>query len=229
MTRITTLAAVLAATVAPLAAADAIYTHGTETGFRYNPNSGGSTSLQAYTNTYWNTSATGLQIDSLTFGIRRLASAPDVTLHFYVAQMSGTGDFDSSTIVDLGTVDLLANGASSVTQLVTINPGITMALNDLAAGGSAGYAGLWFGLRFEGVNATNNSNGWRITNAPALGFTDDVFAAWDPSTASLNYYNFAAAPPAYFYLDVNGSFVPAPGAFALLGAAGLVGGRRRRA
>lgn len=228
MTRITTLAAVLAATVAPLAAADAIYTHGSETGSRFNPNQT-NLNLQAYTNTYWNTNATGLQIDSLTFGIRRLASAPDVTLHFYVAQMTGTGDFDSATIVDLGTVGLLANGASSITELVTINPGITMALNDLAAGGSAGYAGLYFGIRFEGANASNTANGWRITNAPTLGFTDDYFAAWDPSTSTLAYQWFGGNPVANFYLDINGSFVPAPGAFALLGAAGLVGGRRRRA
>ena len=41
-------------------------------------------------------------------------------------------------------------------------------------------------------------------------------------------WSFPAPTPSYFYLDIEGTLVPAPGAIALLGVAGLAGSRRRR-
>jgi hypothetical protein len=41
-------------------------------------------------------------------------------------------------------------------------------------------------------------------------------------------WSFTEPTPSYFYLDIEGTLVPAPGAIALLGLAGLAGSRRRR-
>jgi hypothetical protein len=41
-------------------------------------------------------------------------------------------------------------------------------------------------------------------------------------------WSFSDPTPSYFYLDIEGTLVPAPGAIAMLGLAGLAGSRRRR-
>ena len=95
-----------------------------------------------------------------------------------------------------------------------------------------GYSGEWIGTTTNSyVDGAANLNSFANGTQVTVG-TDLITGAWgrflyqgtvytyDPST-----YNF------YTGMTPNVSFsaVPAPGALALLGAAGLVGGRRRKA
>ncbi|MFO0827507.1 MAG: hypothetical protein U0572_05095 [Phycisphaerales bacterium] len=222
--------------VAASAPADLIFQHGAETSSRFNAQSSGSlgdgfapATTQIFTNALFQSDATSAHIDSLTFGIRRLTGAPEVNIRFYAGLMDTNGDLVSSSVLDLGAQTLTALAGSSITQAVTLsNLDLSLALTDLAGSGNPGYVGLWFGLAFEGPNATSNLNGWRITNTPAVGSAFNFFYANDPVGGGSAGYQFAEPTPSYFYLDVNGTLVPAPGAFALLGAAGAIGARRRR-
>lgn len=214
-----------------------IFQHGTETGSRYNPQAnaplpGGFTAANtiAFTNAVFSGAFTSAQISSLTFGIRQLAGAPSSSMRVYLGEMDGSGNLVASSVRDLGLVSFEGSAASQ-TRLVTVNTpaGTTINLTDLAPSGNAGFSGFFVGLRFEGANAANNSNGWRVTNAPAVGAAFNYFTAYDPTVAaSPANFSFTAPTPSYMYLDVTGTLIPAPGAIALLGVAGLIGSRRRR-
>jgi MYXO-CTERM domain-containing protein len=68
-------------------------------------------------------------------------------------------------------------------------------------------------------------------NGPTTGASINGFGMFNyqASGAFQAFYTLGASPtPSRFKVDVNGTLVPAPGAFALLGVAGLLGGRRRR-
>lgn len=234
MLRTSLAAAVAVASLASLASAETIFQAGTQTGSRYNPQAnpplpGGFTAANtiAFTNCLFLGNNTSVTLDNFTFGIRQLGGAPSVTLRVFIAQMAGDASLIAGTVQDLGTVNVAASAAAATT-LVNFNAGgVSLAMTDLAGSGNPGYSGFYVGLRFEGANATSNLNGWRITNAPSLGAAFNQFGAYDPTTASLNYFSFTAPTPSYFYVDVNGTLVPAPGAIALLGLAGLTARRRR--
>lgn len=234
MMRSSLAAAVAVASLTSFASADLIFQAGTQTGSRYNPQAnaalpGGFTAANtiAFTNCLFLGNNTSVTLDNFSFGIRQIAGAPSVTLRVFVAQMAGDASLIAGSVQDLGTVSV-GGSAASATTLVNFNAGgISLAMTDLAGSGNPGYSGFFVGLRFEGANATSNLNGWRITNAPALGASFNNFAAYDPTTASLNYFAFTAPTPSYMYVDVNGTLVPAPGAVALLGLAGLTARRRR--
>lgn len=232
--------AVLAAIGSALAAAgsasaDLIFQHGSETGFRYNaqanaPLPGGFTpaSTIAFTNALFQTNQSTVILNSLTFGIRRLAGAPSVDLRIFVGAMDTDGELISSSVTDLGLTSLSALDGSTVTQLVSVDAGgLNVALTDLLGSGNPGFGGLFIGIRFEGENAANNLNGWRITNAPAIGSAFNSFTAFDPTVPVVESFVFDGAP-SYLYLDIEGALIPAPGAVAILGLAGIAGSRRRR-
>lgn len=218
-----------------LANAAVIFTAGTETGSRYNPQAnaalpGGFTAANtiAFTSCVFTGSNTSVILDRLTFGIRQLGGAPTVDARVFVAQMTGDGTLDSSSVQDLGLLSVGAASASATT-LVSLNlSGLKLSMTDLAPANNPGLSGFYVGLRFEGANAASNLNGWRITNAPSLGLAFNNFAAYDPTTASLDYFAFPAPTQSYMYVNVDGTLVPAPGALALLGLAGVAGSRRRR-
>jgi MYXO-CTERM domain-containing protein len=91
--------------------------------------------------------------------------------------------------------------------------------------------GWWIGVEFTGANAANVSNGWRVVNVPTTGASINGFGMFNyqASGAFDAFYTLGASPtPSRFLVDVNGTLVPAPGALALLGVAGLAGARRRR-
>ncbi|MBM4104856.1 MAG: hypothetical protein FJ257_00885 [Phycisphaerae bacterium] len=212
-----------------------IFQHGTETGSRYNPQAsaplpGGYTSANtiAFTNCVFAGSYTSATIDALTFGIRQIGGAPAVDLRVYLGQMDTNGDLIGASVQDLGLVSVAAAAASATTLVSVSAGGATVAMTDLVGSGNPGFSGFFVGLRFEGANATSNLNGWRITNAPAVGAAFNYFAAYDPTVPIVDNWAFSSPTPSYFYLDVEGTLVPAPGAVALLGLAGLAGSRRRR-
>jgi hypothetical protein len=214
-----------------------IFEHGTETGSRYNPQAspplpGGYTAENTivFTNCVFDGGNTSAILDTLRFGIRQGGGSPDVDLRIFVGQMDTNGDLVTSSVADLGLVTVAGNGGTGfVTTVVDFAAGgFEVAMNDLAGSGNAGLSGFFVGMRFEGAGASSNLNGWRVTNAPTVGLAFNNFRAYDPSVPINGNWSFPAPTPSYFYLDIDGTLVPAPGAIALLGVAGLAGSRRRR-
>lgn len=229
-------ASTLAGNSSPLAGG-VIFEHGSETGSRYNPQAsaplpGGYTAANTivFTNCVFDGGNTSAILDTLRFGIRQGAASPDVDLRIFVGQMDTNGALVTSSVTDLGLITVAGNaGSGFVTTVVSFAAGgYEIAMNDLAGSGNAGFSGFFIGMRFEGAGATNNLNGWRVTNAPAIGLAFNYFGAYDPTVPIAGNWSFAAPSPSYFYLDIEGTLVPAPGAVAVLAAAGLVGSRRRR-
>lgn len=224
--------AVLAGTAS---AQSLIFQHGTETGSRFNPQGtalpGGYTTANtiAFTNCVFGGGNTSANLSSFTFGIRQLAGALDTSMRVYIAEMDGTGNLVTSSVRDLGLVSIQGSAASQ-TRLVTVNApaGTSINMTDLAGASNPGFSGFFVGIRFEGPNAASGSHGWRVTNAPAVGSAFNYFAAYDPTVPINGNWSFNAPTPSYLYLDVTGTLVPAPGAIALLGLAGLSRSRRRR-
>lgn len=156
--------------------------------------------------------------------------SPDVELRIFVGQMDTDGNLVTSSVADLGVITLAGNGGGSfVTTVVDFAAGgYEVAMNDLAGSGNPGLSGFFVGMRFEGAGATSALNGWRITNAPAIGLAFNSFAAHDSTVPIGGNWSFTAPTPSYSYLDIEGTLVPAPGAIAMLGLAGLAGSRRHR-
>ena len=109
--------------------------------------------------------------------------------------------------------------------------GVTLNLETVS---NAGLGGWWIGVEFTGANAANTANGWRVVNAPATGASINGFGIFNNAGSGVfdAFFAFGTPPgssPSRLMVDVNGTLVPAPGALALLGVAGLAGARRRRA
>jgi MYXO-CTERM domain-containing protein len=213
-----------------------VYGGGTETGSRFNPGVGAIAYMNCFTAIDGTAAQTQLALDSAIVGIRRLVSAGaliDVGINIYAAEMTYNGvDYGRGANYQIYSSASLGAGAASVTQLVNTGAvsGVTLNLETVS---SAGFGGWWIGVEFTGANAANTANGWRITNAPTTGGSLNAFGMFNNAGSGVFQAFFAfgtppGASPSRFMVDVNGTLVPAPGAFALLGVAGLVGGRRRR-
>jgi MYXO-CTERM domain-containing protein len=77
-------------------------------------------------------------------------------------------------------------------------------------------------------------NAPKAVNAPTTGASLNAFGAFNNGGSGVfqAFFAFGTPPgssPSRLMVDVNGTLVPAPGALALLGVAGLAGARRRRA
>lgn len=230
---------VFAAATAALVATSAsnaalVYGGGTETGSRYNP---GAAAI-AYMNCFTAVSAgqTQLAVDSAIVGIRRIAAAgalTDVGIKIYAAEMTFDGtNYGRGANYEIYSSASLGGGAASLTQLVNTGAvsGVTLNLETVS---NAGLGGWWIGVEFTGANAANSANGWRVMNAPTTGASINAFGVFNNAGSGVFQAFFAfgtppGASPSRFMVDVNGTLVPAPGAMALLGVAGLVGARRRR-
>ena len=230
----------LASLVAALAVASAsdaalVYGGGTETSNRFNP---GANAI-AYMNCFTAVSEgqTQLALESAVVGIRRLAPTAgggvlDVGINIYAAEMTFDGtSFGRGANNLIYSSASLGGGAAGVTQLVSTGAlsGVTLNLETTS---NAGLGGWWIGVEFTGANAANPANGWRVMNAPTTGASINGFGVFNfnNSNAFQALFGFGTPPgasPSRLMVDVNGSLVPAPGAIALLGVAGLVSRRRR--
>ena len=224
--------AALAATSASNAAL--VYGGGTETGSRFNAGAGAITYMNCFTAV--SAGQTQLGVDSAIVGIRRLVSAgalTDVGIKIYAAEMTFNGtNYGRGANYEIYSSASLGAGAASVTQLVNTGAvsGVTLNLETLS---NAGLGGWWIGVEFTGANAASTNNGWRVVNAPTTGASINAFGAFNNAGSGVFQAFFAlgtppGSSPSRMMVDVNGTLVPAPGAMALLGVAGLVGGRRRR-
>ena len=229
-----------AATVALVATsasnAALVYGGGTETGNRFNAGAGAITYMNCFTAIDGTGAQTQLAVDSAIVGIRRLVAAgalTDVGIKIYAAEMTYDGtNFGRGANYEIYSSASLGAGAASVTQLVNTGAvsGVTLNLETLS---NAGLGGWWIGVEFTGANAANTANGWRVVNAPTTGASINAFGAFNNAGSGVfqAFFAFGTPPgssPSRLMVDVNGTLVPAPGAMALLGVAGLVGARRRR-
>jgi hypothetical protein len=220
--------------ISSLANAALVYGGGAETGSRYNPGAGAISYMNCFTTL--TRGQTQLELESAIVGIRRVASAGallDVGIRIYAAEMTFDGtNFGRGANYLIYSSSSLGPGAASVTQMVStgIVSGVTL---NLERNSNAGLGGFWIGVEFTGANAANTANGWRVVEAPAIGASINGFGVFNNagSGAFQAFFGFgtpAGSAPSRFMVDVNGTLVPAPGALALLGLAGVVGSRRRR-
>ena len=213
-----------------------VYGGGTETGSRFNAGAGAITYMNCFTAIDGTGAQTQLAVDSAIVGIRRLVAAgalTDVGIKIYAAEMTYDGtNFGRGANYEIYSSASLGAGAASVTQLVNTGAvsGVTLNLETVS---NAGLGGWWIGVEFTGANAANTANGWRVVNAPTTGASINAFGAFNNAGSGVfqAFFAFGTPPgssPSRLMVDVNGTLVPAPGAMALLGVAGLVGARRRR-
>jgi MYXO-CTERM domain-containing protein len=213
-----------------------VYGGGTETGSRFNAGAGAITYMNCFTAIDGTGAQTQLAVDSAIVGIRRLVAAgalTDVGIKIYAAEMTYDGtNFGRGANYEIYSSASLGAGAASVTQLVNTGAvsGVTLNLETVS---NAGLGGWWIGVEFTGANAASTANGWRVVNAPTTGASINAFGAFNNAGSGVfqAFFAFGTPPgssPSRLMVDVNGTLVPAPGAMALLGVAGLVGARRRR-
>jgi MYXO-CTERM domain-containing protein len=209
-----------------------VYGGGTETGSRFNAGAGVITYMNCFTAV--GAGQTQLAVDSAIVGIRRLVASGaliDVGIKIFAAEMTFDGvNFGRGANYEIYSSASLGAGTASVTQLVNTGAvsGVTLNLETVS---NAGLGGFWIGVEFTGANAANVANGWRVMNGPTTGASINGFGMFNyqASGAFQAFYTLGASPtPSRFMVDVNGTLVPAPGAMALLGVAGLIGARRRR-
>ncbi len=228
-----------AATVALVATsasnAALVYGGGTETGSRFNAGAGAITYMNCFTAV--SAGQTQLAVDSAIVGIRRLVTAgalTDVGIKIFAAEMTYDGtNFGRGANYEIYSSASLGAGTASVTQLVNTGAvsGVTLNLETVS---NVGLGGFWIGVEFTGANAANTANGWRVMNAPTTGASLNAFGVFNNAGSGVfqAFFAFGTPPgssPSRMMVDVNGTLVPAPGALALLGVAGLAGARRRRA
>ena len=226
-------AGALALAVAASSNAALVYGGGTETGSRFNAGAGAITYMNCFTAV--GAGQTQLSLESGIVGIRRLVTAGalvDVGINIYAAEMTYDGtNFGRGADYLIYSSASLGGGAASVTQLVNTGAVSGVTLN-LELASNAGLGGWWIGVEFTGVNAANTANGWRLVNAPVTGASINGFGIFNNAGSGVfqSFFAFGTPPgssPSRMMVDVNGSLVPAPGAIALLGLAGLAGRRRR--
>lgn len=224
----------------------ALYTSNVETGSRYNPGMGGDPDGSGVQpDVIFDDipipasrlgGMTSIDVTRVTVGIRRAAVAPATDINLFWATAT-TGTTLPDTELDgpgtmFGTVSLMErNDTGFVTELVTVGDGVTpmftVPLNMNLIGTNPGD----FGTFMIGVQITDTtagaSNGIRLTSGPDG--NANVFWLYDSDLADPE-LRVGFAPPtlATFYIIVEGTPVPAPGALALMGLGGLVAARRRR-
>lgn len=178
--------------------------------------------------------ATSLDVCRVTVGIRRLANAPATDVNIFWSTVTSVvtapdTNLDTPPLL-LGTASLAANGAASVTELVTFGAsgGPTLFSVGLNSDLITGFGTFAIGVS---LSSTDVSNGWRVTSGASANATG-LFWLYDPNlTAQPNTegaYSFGATVPSSFYIVVEGNPVPAPGAAMLLGLGGVLAIRRRR-
>ncbi len=188
-----------------------MYNGTAETGSRYNPGLGLSGTPKVIFDDINVASSLVGDADSLGFtrirvGIRRLASAPAVTVRVYLTGLDPNSfGLDSLPVIParlIGTFNLPANGATSITQILEVGDG-----TNFFAALPRDTGNLFTGLQtaFVGVSLSNANanNGWRLTSGPDPNFDAGWFYNAD-SVAPRSAFGFGASAAATFYISAFG-------------------------
>jgi len=223
------LSAVMMASLAGAANAAIVYNFTTETGTRWTPATNTIQFDDVFIDNLLVGANTAITLDRVTVGIRRITGAGAVDVTVWAAPMLSdlTTPGALGTPVSLGTVSLAAVTGGSLTELVSVTPGATIALNSTIAGATPNFSGLFIGVSYS---TTDTLNGWRVVSGGTVGanFLDRLYTYNTATNTPNGPVAFAAPTPNATYTIVDGTFVPTPGALALLGLGGIVAGRRRR-
>lgn len=185
-----------------------IYSAATETGSRYNPLND---SLASFDDIVLNVGSpyagANVVITQVQAGFRRLANAPAVDVALYLGRM-GSNRFPA-TVDSIYQTSLAANGASSVTTILTANNASGWTLNLDTITNNNTRRGFFVGLRHRGPNALDNNQGWRMVQTPTVGFSDTTFFNVNvPRNTLSGPFIFSTAPgavKAIFYVVVTGT------------------------
>ena len=130
------LSAMVVASMAGAANAAIVYNFATETGTRWTPSANIINFDDVFIDNALVGANTAITLDRVTVGIRRLSGAGAVDITVWAAPMLSdpTTPGALGTPVSLGTVALGANPGASLTELVSVTPGATIALNSTVTG-----------------------------------------------------------------------------------------------
>lgn len=152
-----------------------------------------------------------ISITNVKFGITRLANAPAVTVNFYYTVKEDTATFTRNLIrippVRIGAINFLANGATSVTSIVSLGDSINTLFKVKTDTGNfvQNYQTIFLGLSFS--DSTTGRNGWELVERFGPSANLNLFWEYDvDNSTSRNAYSFNGvnAPVATFYLEVFG-------------------------
>lgn len=193
-----------------------LYTSTTETGTRFSPGNGASgTPIVVFDDVLIPAAAVqgsdSITITKVNFGIRRLASAPAMTVNFYYTVVDDTSTTYNTFIkippVLIGTINLPAMGATAATSIISFGDSINTLFKVKTDTGFlySGYQALFLGLSFTGADP-GTLNGWRLTT-PGSPQSDNDNAMWfydvdGPEVRTARAFNGTTI--ATFYLEVFG-------------------------
>jgi hypothetical protein len=171
------LSAMVVASMAGAANAAIVYNFATETGTRWTPSANIINFDDVFIDNALVGANTAITLDRVTVGIRRLSGAGAVDITVWAAPMLSdpTTPGALGTPVSLGTVALGANPGASLTELVSVTPGATIALNSTVTGAAPNFSGMFIGVSFS---TTDTLNGWRIVSGGTVGanFADRLYS-----------------------------------------------------
>ena len=198
--------------------AQALYLNTTQTSSRFNPGLGQSGTPKVVFDDIQIDNATVADADSIGFtkikvGIRRIASAPAVTVNVYLTGLDPASfTLDSLPAIPatlIGTFNLPANGATSQTQILSIGDSINVfqAIKRDTSNFIGGFQAAFIGVSFS---TDNSSNGWRFTSDGG-----NYDAAWLYNADSVQPRNAIAFATltSTFYIEAYGRTLYAPLAF----------------
>jgi hypothetical protein len=163
-----------------------------------------------------------LKLNSVTVGIRRGQGSLANDVRVWASAMGSNG-LVTGTPVLLGTQSLAARTATGfVTELVTVS-GLTQTIN--TQNQFVGFKSILIGVQ---MSATDNVQGWRITNGP--GANADYMNIYNPVAGTSTSNFFSGNPLATFYIELDATPVPEPGsAIAIAAGLGMLVLRRKKA
>lgn len=191
--------------------AQVLYTNTTETGNRFNPGLGQSGTPKVTLDDILipSTQVAGsdsIRVTRVKVGVRRLANAPAVSVNFYFSLVDDTATLTNNlpTIppVLLGTVNLPANGATAVTQVVSLGDSVNTLFRVKTDTGNlvTGFQAFFMGAS---LSTNDANNGLRIVSATNP--NANVFWIYNAdSTVKRNASSFASPTPSVFYWEVFG-------------------------
>jgi hypothetical protein len=185
-----------------------IYSAAVETGSRYNPLNDSIASFDDIVLNVGSPNAgANVVITQVQAGFRRLANAPAVDVALYLGRMGSNRI--PATVDSIYQTSLAANGASSVTTILTANNASGWTLNLDTISNNNSRRGFFVGLRHRGPNALDNNQGWRMVQTPTVGFSDTTFFSINvPRNTLSGPFIFNTAPgsaKAIFYVVVTGT------------------------